>query len=260
MQNCRPHCIVVDDGSSTPIPDEIVAAYPQFEYRRNMVAMGIVKARSAIASEVTTDVIASLDDDATYVSGSVLADALALMERPGVAAVSIPHINIVGNVEQPFDQVPIDGTVPMFIGCAYLVRRDVFLQMGRFRDIFIRQGEEDDFCLRLANASLRIARLDQYGVIHRPSPVRNEEMIRFYRVRNRLLLAFFNFNYAIFVFFAAREAMLLLSAILRGNSAIPEIRGYWHGLVDGIQNYSQRRAIPFSVVREYTRRKKEAMS
>ena len=251
-QSCRPHCIVVDDGSKNPIPDEIVSAFPEFEYRRNPIALGIIRARNAIASEIETDVVASIDDDAVYNDNNVIEDALALMERTDIAAVSIPHVNIIDKSRHVFDQSQTDGVVPIFIGCAYLVKRKIFIEIGGFRDVFIRQGEEDDFCLRLASLDLLIARLDRFGVTHYPSPVRNDEIIRFFRVRNRLLMAFFNFKIEILLLFVAREFILLIKDIILRKALKPEIIGYVRGVVDGCNNFTKRKSISNSVVLRYT--------
>jgi hypothetical protein len=43
--------------------------------------------------------------------------------------------------------------VASFIGFAHLVRRDVFLALGGYREDFVYLGEEKEFCLRLLDAA-----------------------------------------------------------------------------------------------------------
>jgi hypothetical protein len=60
--------------------------------------------------------------------------------------------------------------VPAFIGFGHLLRKDVFLALGGFRERFEFYGEEKDFCLRLLEAGYRTVYLPDARIVHAPDP------------------------------------------------------------------------------------------
>jgi GT2 family glycosyltransferase len=58
--------------------------------------------------------------------------------------------------------------VPSFIGFAHLLRRDLFLRLGGYRESFVFYGEEKEFCLRLIEAGHRTVYLPDALVSHVP--------------------------------------------------------------------------------------------
>ena len=74
-----------------------------------------------------------------------------------------------------------------FIGTAYAVRRKVFLQLGGYREFFVHQGEEGDFCLRMLAGGWYTV-LGRSGLIHHfESPKRDSRRMDFYGCRNAVL-------------------------------------------------------------------------
>ena len=79
-----------------------------------------------------------------------------------------------------------------FTGAAQALRRDVFLQLGGFRESLVHFGEEDDYCIRLLAAGYvtRQGRADP--AFHKLSPVRNRRRERHDAVRNVIYWSWLN--------------------------------------------------------------------
>ena len=83
--------------------------------------------------------------------------------------------------------------IPAFIGFAHLLRRDVFLELGGYRESFVFYGEEKDFCLRLIDAGYRTVYLPDALVVHAPDPGgRSKQRYLRYVTRNDCLHALYN--------------------------------------------------------------------
>ena len=55
----------------------------------------------------------------------------------------------------------VPSVVPSFIGFAHMIRRDRFLALGGYREVFVFYGEEKEFCLRLLDAGSHTVYLPQ---------------------------------------------------------------------------------------------------
>jgi len=83
--------------------------------------------------------------------------------------------------------------VPSFIGFAHLLRRDVFLALGGYREDFEFYGEEKDFCLRLLDAGYRTVYLPGALIGHIPASTgRSQTRYLRFVVRNDCLNALYN--------------------------------------------------------------------
>jgi hypothetical protein len=135
--------------------------------------------------------------------------------------------------EQALLAVPAD----FISGCAMLVRRDVFEQVGPFDASLFLFAEEVDFCLRAARAGFKLAAAPQAGVRHKVSlsTARDRPGARFYRIRNQVrvyrryapgLPSFFYF-----LFTLLRTGMTIAIDCLRGDGDLigPAVRGWLAG-------------------------------
>jgi GT2 family glycosyltransferase len=115
---------------------------------------------------------------------------------PRVAAVAFAQAEADGQ-PWPARMQPSPATVPClvasFIGFAHLVRREVFLSLGGYREDFNYIGEEKELCLRLVDAGYCTVYLPAARVSHVPDPSgRDQARSLRLTVRNDCLAALYN--------------------------------------------------------------------
>jgi len=115
-----------------------------------------------------------LDDDTRLVSADAVDRALALMAAdPGVAAVAFAQAEADGT-PWPAQMQPANVTTPSvvasFIGFAHLLRRDVFLSLGGYREAFVFYGEEKEYCVRLLDRGYRTVFVPDALISHLVDP------------------------------------------------------------------------------------------
>lgn len=177
--------LVIDDGSSDRTSDMVKAHLPEVRCVRFDERAGLVVRRNEAASMARGEVIISIDDDAAFSSSDVVRDVLDDMDADWVGAVAIPYFDTAGENPGHLDRAATQERMLVtaaFRGCAYAVRRDLFLALGGFSSDIVHQGEERDFCLRLLRAGYfvrvgtsnavrhdvsdlgrDVARMDEYG-------------------------------------------------------------------------------------------------
>lgn len=181
--------VVIDDGS-TDGTDRIVGdLFPTISLFRYEDSRGLIVRRNEAAVVASGEVIFSIDDDAVFSSPLVVEQVLEQFSDPRIGAVAIPFREPKKG-DHCFQTAP-DATniwiTNTFIGTAYAVRKDVFLELGSFCEGLVHQGEESEFCMRLF-ASGRFVRLG-FGdeIIHYESLKRDFSRMDFFGARNQLL-------------------------------------------------------------------------
>lgn len=122
-------------------------------------------------------------------------------------------------------------------GCAMLVRRDVFQEIGGYDPTFFLFAEEVDFCQRARSAGFVLGAAPQAHVLHKVSLSTNQDPPRsqYLRIRNQI---WFYRRYSdgwqsifYFLFTWVRTGWLLLKSLLRGRIqiAIALTRGWVAG-------------------------------
>jgi GT2 family glycosyltransferase len=194
QQTAKPEIIVVDDALDDGTVEMVRADFPEVRLVVHDRMHGYIRGRNEAARLAGGDVIVSLDDDAAFSSGDIIATTLASFDGPRVAAVAIPYIDV--NREPTVRQLAPDPrtayVVETFIGTAHAVRRDVFLRLGGYREQLFHQGEEMDYCIRMLAAGY-VVRLGYGDPIHHfESPRRDFRRMDHYGPRNAVLFAWQN--------------------------------------------------------------------
>jgi GT2 family glycosyltransferase len=194
-----PEVLVFDDGSSPPAAEQLanVPLPLAARFLRDDAAPGNIVGRNRLMREASAPAILLLDDDAALLTGEPVECALRVFDADRtVAAVAFAQADGQGarwdEAMQPsHGRVPC--YVPVFIGFAHVLRRDVFLSVGGYRESFVFYGEEKDLCLRLIDAGHRTVYLPDALVIHEPDQSgRSKQRYLRYVTRNDCLTALYN--------------------------------------------------------------------
>jgi len=197
LADLDPEVIVFDDGSDPPASVPPIAGLSRVRTLRDETSPGYIVGRNRMVSEASAPAVLLLDDDTQLLSREQVEGALAVLERdPRVAAIGFAQSEADGTPwpagMQP-SPVAYACIVPSFIGFAHLLRRDVFLALGGYRERFIFDGAEKEFCLRLLDAGYWTVYLPGAGIAHLPRPATRSRTrhLRFV-VRNDCLNALYN--------------------------------------------------------------------
>lgn len=193
--------IVVDDTSDAPIADALAALEADVARKVEIVVQteqqGYIVARNTIVRRAGTRYVLLVDDD-TYVLDPAPFPAIvrALDANPAIGAVACAQATASGEPWAPWtqpSQAPFACFIPSFIGFAHVVRRDVFLALGGYREELHYFGEEKEYCLRLLHEGHRVLYMPAALVAHVPDQAsRNRAKHLRYIVRNDCLSALYN--------------------------------------------------------------------
>lgn len=194
-----PEVIVFDDASSRPVAGEIEVRQISFPVRivRDESAPGYIAGRNRLVREAAAPFVLLMDDDAAILEGEAIERALGILQNDlAVAAIAFAQCDAAGNPWQASMQPArsqVACRVPAFIGFAHLVRREVFLALGGYRESFEFYGEEKDLGLRLIEAGYQTVYLPDALVIHEPDRTgRSQQRYLRYVTRNDCLGALYN--------------------------------------------------------------------
>lgn len=185
-----PEIIVIDDGSSDETPN-IVRKFSEIRYIRHEQSAGLIVRRNQGAVLATGSIIISIDDDAEFSDENCAARICGSFAHPKIAAVAVPCIEP-RKANRLFQIPPSDDGIfvtDSFMGTAHALRRDVFLEIGGFRESLIRQGEERDLSIRLMTRGYFVGYAKSPPIIHYEQPQRNWAIQGYFGRRNDVLFA-----------------------------------------------------------------------
>lgn len=146
--------IVVDDASADGTSDMVSAEFPSVQLIRHATHSGHTAARNAGLSAARASFVVFLDDDAAVPDPSTLVHAAEELQDPRVGVVAIGIREYGKWLLAP---APAGGPVAVrvFLGGAFMVRRDQALELGGFRVSAALMGcWESEFALRLLDRGL----------------------------------------------------------------------------------------------------------
>jgi GT2 family glycosyltransferase len=195
VQALAPDVVVFDDGSDPPATAE--GATLPVRIVRDSSSPGYIVGRNRLAREAAAPLVLLLDDDTCVLSAASIERAMAVLDSdPGAGAVAFAQAEADGTpwpaAMQPA-RTDYPCLVPCFIGFAHLLRRDLFLRLGGYRESFVFYGEEKEFCLRLIDSGHRTVYLPDALVSHLPDAA-GRSLTRYLRFvsRNDCLNALYN--------------------------------------------------------------------
>lgn len=192
--------MVFDDPSEQPAGPAVANAAPagmQISIVTDDTGNGYIRGRNVLVRAASTPYVLLLDDDTIMFSSAPIDRAIAVLDAdPDVAAIAFAQAEEDGS---PWPERMQAGRgrsparVAAYIGFAHLLRRDVFLRLGGYRESFVFYGEEKDYCVRVMDAGLRTVYLPDALIGHvADRGGRSDTRYVRYVVKNDCLYSLFN--------------------------------------------------------------------
>jgi GT2 family glycosyltransferase len=191
--------IVIDDGSKQPVPQALRARFPKVRFERVDCSLGLVVQRNRLAQTLSSTYYLSLDDDSFPVAGDIGKAITWLENHPSVAALAF-------QIVQRDDIVPSTDTlgepfpVRRYVGCAHLLRRKQFLELGGYLERLHYYAEELEFCLKALRQGFSTYAYPGVVIRHNRTPAaRNSAKAARYYIRNEAIIGslYFPFPFSI---------------------------------------------------------------
>jgi GT2 family glycosyltransferase len=176
--------IICDDGSSPALQVPSLCRFPRGRLIRNDAPVGQAVARNQIAAAASRPFILQLDDDSYPVAGIVEQLLAAAREQNDWLAMALPLEEPVRGRRAQLPKEPLTG-LRSFVGCAALINRAVFLQLGGYADWIGGMVEEDELSLRGFASGYQVYANGALQIRHDVSPTaRNVGGIEYRSFRN----------------------------------------------------------------------------
>lgn len=242
--------IVMDDGSSDGTGEMVRQQFPEVRFYQLASARGPAFQRNRGTELASCNIVFSLDDDALFISSHTVAQTLEEFDHPRIGAVGIPFINVQQDrvVRQRASSSGIQ-VIDAFVGAAHAVRRDVFLQVGGYREHFFYMGEEGDLCLRMMNAGY-VTRLGSADPVHHlESFRRNLSRADLSGRRNDILFCWHNVPMPYFPLHLLGTTMNGLAFGLRAGRFWRMLEGMTSGYANSFRRWKERRPVSSEIYR-----------
>ena len=148
---------------------------------------------------LTSELYLSLDDDSYPRTNARLADAAAwLIGQPDAVALAF---SIQTPSEEPERSMPVAAApypVRSYIGCAHMLKRQLFCRLGGYTESLFYYGEEMDFALKAWKRGFHVYKYPAVVVFHDKSPIgRNPANANRLLTRNLIWISFWRSPYPI---------------------------------------------------------------
>lgn len=192
--------IVLDDASEVPVStylfnDVDVKLRSRISLIRNEQNRGCPAARNQMAKVANAPYILGIDDDAELLDAEGIESAIDVLETDSqVGAIAFAQMT---SERVLFPRQPAQHSypcyAPWYIGYGHMLRRDVFVDLGGYREIFVAYYEEAELCARMVNQGYYAVYLPNSIVVHHHSSIGRDPLkCLSYSYRNKCFAAIYN--------------------------------------------------------------------
>jgi GT2 family glycosyltransferase len=243
--------LIFDDASDEPCPFDVSCVLPGAQVTRFAESKGYIVRRNQLAQRISSKYYLSLDDDSFPVAGS-LNDALAFAEsHSDLLCLSFPTYNPLTGKQQVQSLSAEPYRVRSFIGCAHLLHRERFLDLGGYREELVHQGEEVELSARAFQQGLYCYHYPGFQIHHTESSAgRKLHRMDFYGARNNVL---WNDWFVPSRFKLVKQARTLISCtgLLLKTRRIGHVKGQLAGFRDALKYRTNRRPMSQKLYHEW---------
>jgi hypothetical protein len=122
--------------------------------------------------------------------------------------------------------------ISAYVGTAHIVRKDLFIRLGSYREIHMHQGEEGDLSLRMLHAGYIVRAGTSEPIRHLESPKRDFTRLFENNARNHILYAWHNIPMPYMLPRMIGMTINLLRWGLKKKYVKASVRGLWRGYRD----------------------------
>jgi GT2 family glycosyltransferase len=256
LQSLTHKLIVMDDNSSDGTSEKVKVFFPEAELHSFDASRGYIVRRNQAICLSQTPYILSIDDDCILENTEILSEMAFFCLKSKSKAVAWPYVDVNFSSIRYSQSEGILQT-HSFTGCAFLVQKEKFLEVGGFRECFIHQGEEEDFCIRLLQNGYPVLVGNGNVITHNESPKRSWERMDYFGSRNLILFAFFNVPFPLLPIQLAFSAFKAIIFGFKLRRPYHKMRGVLAGFRDGIKYYSkERKPVSIKTYLQYRKLKK----
>lgn len=176
--------VVIDDCSTTPETERVLAEFPQVKALRLPRNVGLLGARNFGFAHCHGKYVVNLDDDSWFVDSHGVQAAVEILEA--AEDVSVLALNISTHSGPMWPTSLSQFRVPYYTGCGNVYRRADVARVDPYVQEFQRQGEEIDRTLQLGGLGKCVVAAPNIVVYHNESPVNRN-------IRRHLTFEFANF-------------------------------------------------------------------
>ncbi len=178
--------LIFDDHSDSACPFDVRAICSGAQLTRFDASCGYIIRRNEIAEAMEAKYYLSLDDDSFPIAGSLEAAVAYAESLSDNFCLGFPISDSGKPIKEAVSDAP--RQVRSFVGCAHLLDRQRFLDLGGYRSELIHQGEENEIAVRAFQRGLLCRRFPGLQIAHMAANAgRSFYRMDFYGGRNTLL-------------------------------------------------------------------------